>query len=294
MTYGPEQCRVRVRPINDHAMAYRLAATARSGLPVAAHLTLLPQLGKPLVPAGNPVDLGSAARGSHRRRSGRLRHLRRVPTPSSLHSHAPLAPLSAQSLYQERPCRPERGPHRDRDSFSTTNIRSTRSWWKLCRSFPPNRSRGRLCFSITPGRRYATFCHPGAAKDLVSRRGTEILRCVRMTFAWTAFAKITCQPPQPNWSHPHVCSGRCHARGNRLQYLAGRIVRGRHPRRSGDADRSLPGAFQRLAGKPGGREIGKTAWPPSASPSGSSRLSTRPTARDGAASTSANGCTPRP
>jgi len=71
LTYGPEQCRVRLHPIDDHAVAYRLAATTRSGLPVAAHLTLLPQLGKPLRTGGGtrltigpqPVDLTAAEVG---------------------------------------------------------------------------------------------------------------------------------------------------------------------------------------------------------------------------------------
>jgi hypothetical protein len=48
LTYGPEQCRLRLRPIDARKLAYRVEATLTSGLPVAAHLTLLPKLGKTL------------------------------------------------------------------------------------------------------------------------------------------------------------------------------------------------------------------------------------------------------
>jgi hypothetical protein len=44
LTYGPEQCRLRIRWINPRKIAYRVKTTLTSGLPVAAHLTLLPQL----------------------------------------------------------------------------------------------------------------------------------------------------------------------------------------------------------------------------------------------------------
>jgi hypothetical protein len=48
LTYGPEQCRIGIRWINPRKIAYRVETTLTSGLPVAAHLTLLPQLGKTL------------------------------------------------------------------------------------------------------------------------------------------------------------------------------------------------------------------------------------------------------
>lgn len=48
LTYGPETCRLRVQPRDDHTLDYRIEASARSGLPVFAHLTLLPHLGTPL------------------------------------------------------------------------------------------------------------------------------------------------------------------------------------------------------------------------------------------------------
>jgi hypothetical protein len=48
LTYGPEHCRLRVRRIDPRKIAYRVETTLTSGLPVAAHLTLSPQLGKTL------------------------------------------------------------------------------------------------------------------------------------------------------------------------------------------------------------------------------------------------------
>ena len=46
LTYGEEQCAVEVEPVDDTTLTLRLRATAKSGLPVAAHLTLMPHLGK--------------------------------------------------------------------------------------------------------------------------------------------------------------------------------------------------------------------------------------------------------
>jgi hypothetical protein len=48
LTYGPEACRLRVQPRDGHTLEYRVEATAQSGLPVLAHLTLLPRLGTAL------------------------------------------------------------------------------------------------------------------------------------------------------------------------------------------------------------------------------------------------------
>jgi hypothetical protein len=58
LTYGPETCRLRVRPRDEHTLDYRVEASARSGLPVLAHLTLLPRLGTTLQTAqGTSVTL---------------------------------------------------------------------------------------------------------------------------------------------------------------------------------------------------------------------------------------------
>ena len=60
LTYGPEQCRVRLRWINPQKLAYQVEATLASGLPMAAHLTLLPRMGGKLQNgAGQTAVLGS-------------------------------------------------------------------------------------------------------------------------------------------------------------------------------------------------------------------------------------------
>jgi hypothetical protein len=90
LTYGPEQCRVRLHPLDDHTLAYRLAATAHSGLPVAAHLTLLPQTGKTLQTGGGasltigpqPADLTAAKVGSLVTYAG---YRLRLPPTATLH-----------------------------------------------------------------------------------------------------------------------------------------------------------------------------------------------------------------
>jgi hypothetical protein len=48
LTYGPETCRLRVQLRDEHTLEYRVEASARSGLPMFAHLTLLPRLGTTL------------------------------------------------------------------------------------------------------------------------------------------------------------------------------------------------------------------------------------------------------
>jgi len=59
LTYGPEQCRVRLEPLDARRLRIRLAATTKSGLPVAAHLTLLPKLEQPLATdAGRKIIIG--------------------------------------------------------------------------------------------------------------------------------------------------------------------------------------------------------------------------------------------
>jgi hypothetical protein len=45
LTYGPETCRLRVEPRDNRTLEYRVEASTQSGLPVFAHLTLLPRLG---------------------------------------------------------------------------------------------------------------------------------------------------------------------------------------------------------------------------------------------------------
>jgi hypothetical protein len=58
LTYGPETCRVRVQPRDERTLEYRVEASAGSGLPVLAHLTLLPRLGCTLETArGTSVTL---------------------------------------------------------------------------------------------------------------------------------------------------------------------------------------------------------------------------------------------
>jgi len=52
LTYGNETCRVRVEPKDDATLDYHIEATAGSGLPVAAHVTLLPHLGERIETGG--------------------------------------------------------------------------------------------------------------------------------------------------------------------------------------------------------------------------------------------------
>lgn len=59
MTYGPETCRVRVEPRDDRAIVCRLSASTTSGMPVAAHLTLLPHWKETLrTGGGTRIELG--------------------------------------------------------------------------------------------------------------------------------------------------------------------------------------------------------------------------------------------
>lgn len=51
LTYDKETCRIQVRPKDERTLVCTLSATASSGLPVAAHLTLLPHL-KQIVETG--------------------------------------------------------------------------------------------------------------------------------------------------------------------------------------------------------------------------------------------------
>ncbi len=90
LTYGPETCRLRVRPHDDHKLDYTIEATAQSGLPVLAHLTLLPRLGATLEAGGgrkvtlseSPFTLTAAELGGRLVYNGfRLR----LPPQATLH-----------------------------------------------------------------------------------------------------------------------------------------------------------------------------------------------------------------
>jgi hypothetical protein len=62
LTYAPEICRIRVVPKDERTLEYRITATTTAGLPVAAHVTLIPHLGKPLeTAAGQKTMLGDEA-----------------------------------------------------------------------------------------------------------------------------------------------------------------------------------------------------------------------------------------
>ena len=52
LNYGSEECRIRIRPKDSRTLEYRIQATTSSGLPVAAHLTLIPHLNQTLETAG--------------------------------------------------------------------------------------------------------------------------------------------------------------------------------------------------------------------------------------------------
>ncbi|MFH1742637.1 MAG: hypothetical protein ABIH23_26835 [bacterium] len=57
-TYGPEQCSIRVKPINFRTLEYQITSNSASDLPVNAHLTLIPHLDKPLeTKAGQKFNL---------------------------------------------------------------------------------------------------------------------------------------------------------------------------------------------------------------------------------------------
>ncbi|MCL6520023.1 MAG: hypothetical protein K6T99_09325 [Armatimonadetes bacterium] len=47
LVYGEEKCSIEVEPVDASTLKIRLMATNKSGLPVAAHLTLIPHIGKP-------------------------------------------------------------------------------------------------------------------------------------------------------------------------------------------------------------------------------------------------------
>lgn len=49
MDYGEERCEIVADPVDDNTMRIRLKATAKSGMPVAGHITLIPHIDKPLL-----------------------------------------------------------------------------------------------------------------------------------------------------------------------------------------------------------------------------------------------------
>lgn len=48
LVYGEEKCSIEIEPVDDSHLQIRLRATSKSGLPVAAHLTLMPHVGHPI------------------------------------------------------------------------------------------------------------------------------------------------------------------------------------------------------------------------------------------------------
>ena len=62
LSYGSEECRVRVKPIDSWTLEYRIEATASSSLPIAAHLTLIPRLKETLeTGTGEKITLGESS-----------------------------------------------------------------------------------------------------------------------------------------------------------------------------------------------------------------------------------------
>jgi hypothetical protein len=61
LTYGPETCRIRVCVKDDRTLEYVVSSSVASGLPIHAHLTLLPRMGKLLETcAGKKITLEAA------------------------------------------------------------------------------------------------------------------------------------------------------------------------------------------------------------------------------------------
>jgi len=58
LLYGSETCKVSIKPRDERILEYNLESTLKSGLPVFAHLTLIPHMGKSLqTGAGEKFDL---------------------------------------------------------------------------------------------------------------------------------------------------------------------------------------------------------------------------------------------
>lgn len=61
LRYGPEECRIRVKPGDSRTLEYQIEATMSSNLPVSAHLTLIPHLKETLeTGGGEKVTLGES------------------------------------------------------------------------------------------------------------------------------------------------------------------------------------------------------------------------------------------
>jgi len=95
LSYGEETCRIQIEPRDDRTLDYRIEATAVSGLPVVAHLTLIPRFGKTLLTAGGEkVTIGEKpVLLSPEQLGGRLTHAGyRVHLPSTASLHWPALP----------------------------------------------------------------------------------------------------------------------------------------------------------------------------------------------------------
>ncbi len=90
LRYGPEDCRIRIRFLDDRTIEYTVESTARSSLPVAAHLTLMPHIdqtlgtstGKNIPLDDTPVELSPADIGGKISYAGYRIH---VPPSAGLH-----------------------------------------------------------------------------------------------------------------------------------------------------------------------------------------------------------------
>jgi hypothetical protein len=61
LSYGPEECRIRIRPKDSRTLEYRIETTMSSDLPVFAHLTLIPHLNQMLETASEKTTLSESA-----------------------------------------------------------------------------------------------------------------------------------------------------------------------------------------------------------------------------------------
>jgi len=90
LSYGPAKCRVLLRFQDADTLEYVVEATGGGELPVAAHLTLLPRLGKPIATAGGmettlfaePIEWSAEQVGGQLRHAGFSLDL---PTTASVH-----------------------------------------------------------------------------------------------------------------------------------------------------------------------------------------------------------------
>ncbi len=90
LKYGPEECRIRVRPVDSETLEYEIEATVSSDLPVIAHLTLIPHLAETLETGGgeevtldeSPLDLTSHEVGGSVTHADYTLHL---PDTATLH-----------------------------------------------------------------------------------------------------------------------------------------------------------------------------------------------------------------